>query len=158
MDEKERAELVAYLDGELDEEAAQRVETKVNIDPTVRAELESLRRTWEMLDYLPRAEPSPSFTNQTLSRLPQHAKKTQPQPVARSRSPWLPAVWLATALVAAVLGYTATARYLSEPTEQDLIRELRVIEHYQMYKAIPDLEFLKGLDEPDLFGDEDSDF
>src|ERR1051325_9808599 len=67
LSDEDRAALVAYLDGELDEEAAREVETRISQDPTVRAEVESLKRTWDLLDYLPRAEPSPSFTHRTLS-------------------------------------------------------------------------------------------
>ena len=56
LNERERADLVAWLDGELEGEAA-------------RAEADALRKTWELLDYLPRPEPSASFTHRTLSRL-----------------------------------------------------------------------------------------
>ena len=69
LSDDERADLVAYLDGELSGEAAREIEARINLDPTVRAEVESLNRTWELLDYLPKPEPSPNFTERTLSRL-----------------------------------------------------------------------------------------
>src|SRR5262245_7111665 len=68
-DDVDREDLIAYLDGELDEEATRAVESQMNIDPTVRSEVESLKRTWDLLDYLPRPEPSPNFTHRTLDRL-----------------------------------------------------------------------------------------
>src|SRR5262249_41070651 len=66
LTDEDRANLVAYLDGELDAEAAQALEAKLSVDPTARAEADALKRTWELLDYLPRPEPSPSFTHRTL--------------------------------------------------------------------------------------------
>jgi anti-sigma factor RsiW len=62
-------ELVAYLDGELGADGAEAVEARIGLDPTVRAEADALKKTWDLLDYLPRPEPSPNFTERTLSRL-----------------------------------------------------------------------------------------
>src|SRR5438067_8003934 len=93
LNEEDRTNLVAYLDGELDEAAARALEAKLSNDPGARAEAESLRRTWELLDYLPRAEASTTFTHRTLERL---AVQTSSRPVlrpGRARLPW----WLLTA-------------------------------------------------------------
>src|SRR5579884_2574830 len=68
LNEEERAELVAYLDGELSGERARAVETRLSLDPAARAEADALKRTWDLLDFLPRPEPSASFTQKTLSR------------------------------------------------------------------------------------------
>jgi hypothetical protein len=38
--------------------------------------------------------------------------------------------------------------------EESLVRHLRVLEKWRQYEAIDDLEFLRALDHPDLFGDE----
>ena len=57
------------LDGELDEKTAHELETKLNIDPEARAEVDALRQVYGLLDYLPQAEPSPNFTHRTLERL-----------------------------------------------------------------------------------------
>src|ERR1700682_6133065 len=69
LSEQERADLVAYLDGEMDEEAARAMEAKIDSDPAVRAEADALKRTWELLDYLPSQDPSPSFTHRTVERV-----------------------------------------------------------------------------------------
>jgi hypothetical protein len=63
------AELVAFLDGELDQPANEAVEAKISLDPTTRAEADALKKTWDLLDYLPRSEPSPNFTERTMSRI-----------------------------------------------------------------------------------------
>src|SRR5438105_6476999 len=69
LNDDDRANLTAYLDGELDEDAAQALEAKLSQDPDARAEVEQLRQTWTMLDYLPRAAPSSSFTHRTMEKL-----------------------------------------------------------------------------------------
>ena len=69
LSENDKAELVAYLDGELDEQATQAVEARLATDADARAELDTLKQTWGMLDYLPKASPSPNFTNRTMERL-----------------------------------------------------------------------------------------
>lgn len=64
------ADLVAYLDGELDPADARRVEARLAADPAARARADALQRAYDLLDYLPRHEPSPDFTSRTLERLP----------------------------------------------------------------------------------------
>lgn len=64
------AELVAYLDGELDPSAARRVEAKLSGDPTLRARAASLKKTFDLLDFLPKPEPSPTFATRTLDKIP----------------------------------------------------------------------------------------
>src|SRR5689334_1695542 len=107
LTEQEKADLVAYLDGELTGAAARAVEAKLALNPAARAEAESLKRTWDLLDYLPRPEPSPSFTERTLSRLApvrlQDARKS-----AGRRWLWkalLGAGWAAALVLAALGGY-----------------------------------------------------
>ena len=63
------AELVSYLDGELEPGKANEVEAKLGRDTHLRREAESLRRAWDLLDFLPRPEPSADFTNKTLSQV-----------------------------------------------------------------------------------------
>src|SRR5438552_12783946 len=69
LSDEDRENLVAYLDGELDSKAARALEAKLNLDAEARAEAEALRRTWEMLDYLPRPEPTATFSSRTLERV-----------------------------------------------------------------------------------------
>ena len=64
------AELVAYLDGELDPAAARKVEARLAKDPAARARAAELQKAYELLDYLPKPEPSPNFTTRTLDKLP----------------------------------------------------------------------------------------
>lgn len=75
------AELVAYLDGELDPVAARKVEARLATDPDARTKAAALKKTFDLLDYLQKPEASPNFTTRTLDKLP--AMKSGPAaPVA----------------------------------------------------------------------------
>lgn len=155
---RERTDLVAYLDGELSGEAARAVEARINLDAQVRTEADSLRRTWELLDFLPRPEPSPNFTERTLSRLervvPPEAAPA-PRRASRSRRLLLGAGWVALLLLSASGGYYLYHAFVPrEPGEQELVRDLRLIENKRFYDLVEDLDFLRKLDDPDLFGED----
>jgi anti-sigma factor RsiW len=160
LSEQERADLVAYLDGEMEEEAARTMEAKIDSDPAVRAEADALKRTWELLDYLPSQDPSPSFTHRTVERV--SALRSKQDPVAMPGSPlgrWKPYAlglgWAAAVLLAGGIGFAVTTRVLPrEPSDEELSRDLRVIENRKAYEQADDLDFLKQLDQPDLFGDD----
>ena len=66
---QEQENLTAYLDHELDDAGSEAVTAALSRRPEVRKEAETLRKTWEMLDYLPRPQAPKSFTEQTLTRL-----------------------------------------------------------------------------------------
>jgi anti-sigma factor RsiW len=61
--------LVSYLDGELTSEQTEEIEAALHHDPALRKEAESLKQAWDLLDFLPRPEPSPDFTNKTVSQI-----------------------------------------------------------------------------------------
>jgi anti-sigma factor RsiW len=166
LSDEDRANLVAYLDGELAEPAARALEARLATDPQARAEAEGLRRTWEMLDYLPRAEASTTFTHRTLEKL---AVQTGPRGVARParRLPWwlLAAGWAAALVLAAGGGLTAAnllwprapaAADDSAEVEAQIARHRRVLENLRLYEHADDLEFVRQLAGPDLFGDDET--
>src|SRR5262249_2140498 len=151
LDDEQREDLVAYLDGELDEEAARALEAKLSLDPAVRVEADQLRRTWELLDYLPRAEPSPSFTHRTLDRVSaRRPARPRGVPGAKRRRPWLVGLgWAAAVLLAGTVGYAGVNLvYPRDRTDEELARDLRVIEYKRLYDAVDDLDFLRELDTP----------
>ena len=166
LSEEERDDLIAFLDGEvteLGEDKARAIETRLNLDPTVRAEADSLKRTWDLLDYLPRPEASPSFTNRTLDKLSVRETQKALQPRRPRRWPARLA-WAAAILVAGLGAYLASLRaFPPRPQERDLVRDLRLIENLRYYEAVaplPDekpLKFLEELARPELFGDDPQD-
>ena len=158
LSDDDRANLTAYLDGELDEETTQALEAKLSQDPAARAEVEELRQAWTMLDYLPRSSPSASFTHRTMEKLSLEGRaiETGKMPAGVGKF-WLsPVGWAAAALVALGLGYVSS-QHLWQPApdaDEPLVRHLQLIEKWKAYEAVEDVEFLKALNDPDYFGDD----
>jgi len=166
MSDEELADLVAYLDGELDAEAAQQMEAKLSLDPAARAEADALERSFNLLEYLPQPEPSPNFTHRTVEKLAAvrpASTMVSTGTSGRWRIPALAACWAAALFVAATLGFSGARSKAprpqpvpSEPAEldQQLVRDLRVIENKRLYDLADDVDFVKALAEPDLFGED----
>jgi anti-sigma factor RsiW len=161
LTEREQSELVAYLDHELGEAAARRVEARLQQDPRLRDEAKALRQVWDLLDHLPQAEPSPAFTERTLQRasIPLSVAGSAPRPAtpAAWRPLWAVGLaWVAVLLLSTWVGF-AGFEAVAPPAnalDRDLIRDLRLIENKRLYELLDDLEFLQELDQPDLFGDD----
>ncbi len=157
--EKERADLVAYLDGELEGDAARALEQKLALNPAARAEADDLKRTWDLLDFLPKSEPSPNFTHRTLDRLRPVATGSQPSAARRRRSWWRPALLVsgwAAAVVLSALGGFAGFNLLAprDPGDAELVRDLNVIKNKRVFELVEDIDFARELDHPDLFGND----
>jgi anti-sigma factor RsiW len=164
LNEDEKAELVAYLDGELDDVATQAIEAKIATDPDTRAELDALKQTWGMLDYLPKASPSVNFTHRTMERLTLEVgagKKTMTM-TGRS-SAWLRVGWAAAPILALAGGYFAALHFwpaqssdVIPDADRPLVRYLRVAEKWRYYENADDLDFVKKLNQSEVFGDDPS--
>jgi anti-sigma-K factor RskA len=166
LSEEEKAELVAYLDGELDEAATQAIEAKIATNPDARAELDALKQTWGMLDYLPKASPSPNFTNRTLERLSLENVRAsaKTQPMRRPASPlWAASLWVVCIGAALLAGYYAT-HFWPRPSPDEpmpdpdlpIVQHLRLMEKWRYYENADDLDFVEKLTHPDLFGEDPS--
>lgn len=163
LNDDDREDLVAYLDGELDEigaDKANQLESRLNLEAGVRAEADALKRTWDLLDYLPKPEASASFTNRTLDKLSVRETQRALRPLRRRRRWLIGTGWAAAVILAALGGYVAALHYFpTEPRERDLVRELRLIENMRFYEAVEPiaddqpLKFLEELARPELFGD-----
>lgn len=151
-------QLVAYLDHELDEPSTRRIEQLLAADPTVRETLRQLERTWEALDALPRAEVPEAFTRTTLEMTAVAAsgelEAFRRDLAARRRKRWL--AGLAGMAAAGLAGFLVTASLWPNPNEQ-LLRDLPVIENLDQYRQIDDIEFLRLLYREGLFSQEDAD-
>lgn len=156
LSDEERADLVAYLDGELDGAAAAALEARIQQDPGVRAEAEAFRKTWQLLDYLPRPQPTLQFTQQTLERV------AAERPRVAGRSVALGVGWAAAVVIAGVVGFAGGRRLprSAEPAlpfdvDCALVKDLGVIENQRLYEHADGLDFLRALADPadpDLFG------
>jgi anti-sigma factor RsiW len=152
---EEREDLVSYLDGELDAEAARALEAKLGLDPAIRQEAEALKRTWELLDYLPRPQAPEHFTDRTLERL-----ETRQMVLTRRRRwrRWLGGLsWAGSAAAAALVGYLLL--HDGSPTEPpppspEDIRLLEHREYWHHFEKIDGLDFLRELDRSGLFSED----
>jgi anti-sigma factor RsiW len=167
LNDDDRAELVAYLDGELGEDASQAFEARLSRDKRLRAEADALKKTWEMLDFLPRAEPSASFTHRTLERLA--VPNTGRQAAARARLWKWAAIggWAAGLLIAVGAGLIAAHLFWPAPhpdssqlqtiqqadVEALIVRDLDLIRNKRLYDNADNLDFVRSL--PEAFGDDD---
>lgn len=155
LTDEERAELVAYLDGEATGDTKRAIEAKLSLDPIWRAEADSFKRTWDLLEFLPRSEPKADFTARTLSKLDPIRRPTADGGRGRVARWLLAGAWAAAVLLAAMGGYLG-CRTLTAPAPGDveLTRDLRIIENKRFYDVIDDFDFLQDLEDPDLFGED----
>ena len=173
--EEPPADLVAYLDGELEPRATHEMEKRLKADPKLRAHADAIRQTWALLDYLPQPEPSPTFTTRTLDKLavlrpapsqsqPAAALATPPSAptIPRPQSnPWPKRLaWIAAAAALFIVGLVASGSLGRKPptdpkiAEEQMAQDLRVLDNLNLYQYGDDLAFVFGLDQADLFGDD----
>ena len=145
-------EIVAYLDGELDMEGAAKVERRLADDPRYNARLNQLQRAWDMLDNLRRSEADDDFVNSTVAMVAVQAEvaaKTQALRAVRRRN----FTWLA--LVAVLMLSMATAFFAFQQRltreNRQLIRNLPLIERVDDYGNVDSFEFVKQLQDENLF-------
>jgi hypothetical protein len=152
-------DLVAYLDGEADEETARDVERRVAVDPHTRTKVHALKKTYDLLDYLPKPDPSPDFATKTVTHLQAtpgtttlSVPTTSPRGVAW---PFLAVAAAMAVIVGLAVGFaTRPGPPPDEPLTPDL---LPVLARLPYYAGVDDLAFLTKLDRPDLFGDDPTD-
>jgi len=163
-------ELVAYLDGELDPKAAEAVATRLSLDPKLRAEADALQRAWDVLDVLPRPQPSAAFATRTVSQvipIPGAGSGTQflsPSGPAAATMPAIPArppgagFWLASAalvLLAGAGGYLGHRAVAPPPKPAEpALEDVPLMKNLRLYRNVDDIEYLRKLDSPEMFGDE----
>jgi anti-sigma factor RsiW len=147
----ERANLVAYLDGELNDAQTRSIATKLTQSLTARREVEALQKTWEMLDLLPRPKASEDFTARTLSVATQQGDgriASAASDVARRIGRGM--AWATASALLFVVGYFLTSRVWPNPSAR-LARDLPIAESLDEYRDVGSFEFLQQLDESSEF-------
>lgn len=146
------ADLVAYLDGEMDAADAARVERRLADDANYRIRLQELQQTWDLLDALPRPQVSEAFTQSTVEMVAisaaDEAKATRS--AALRRRAIFALATAAVVLVASGGGYLIANRYATSENRQ-VLRDLPVIENVDIYANADSVEFLLKLEEEGLF-------
>lgn len=148
-------EIVAYLDGELDAASAAQVERRMAEDSQYGQRVRDLERAWDALDALQRAEADDGFTRSTVEivalRAGEDVQQQKSSGALRQRMVWAAATILALASSAA--GYIWLSEVLSGPNQQ-LVRDLPVIERVDEYLHADSVEFLQKLQDEELFAGE----
>ncbi len=157
-DDPIQEELVAYLDGELDAEAGDRVERRLANDPAYRQKLRELQSAWDFLDELPRAHVTDTFTQSTVEMvaLSAQAEIVQAKTIQQRQKLISRGALAAGVLIAALAGYGLIAGRMDRPNQR-LVRDLPVIENVDLYRVADNVEFLRELDREGLFDEEPDD-
>jgi anti-sigma factor RsiW len=149
----ERADLVAYVDGELPETSSRALSTKLTQSATARREVEMLKKTWELLGHLPFPEVDAGFSERTLTEIRRIELKSPAwESSVKTWSSWAvhAAIYLVLAVLATGLGYGATRWLWPDPSAR-LARDLSLAEHLDEYLEVGSYEFLNELVEAPEF-------
>jgi hypothetical protein len=154
LNPEERANLVAYIDGELTDVESRSIATKLTQSATARREVESLKKTWELLEYLPRPAASPSFSERTGTAI--RTLESQGAAWKQNAGSWisLGGRGLLAALAGAGLfcaGFALTHWGLPDPSAR-LERDLSLAEHLQEYQEVGSFGLLEELAQSREFG------
>lgn len=149
-----KEQLVAYLDGELDEQGMREVESLLSTDPRARQALRQLETAWDLLEELPRAEVDQSFTESTIEivavSLEKDLRDEEAARPRRQRRKW--GLAAAAVLAASVLGFAAVAILSADPNEQ-LLHDLPLLARLDQYRQVENLKFLRELHESHVLKD-----
>jgi anti-sigma-K factor RskA len=145
----DRELLVAYLDGELDADEARHVEQLMARDARVENEVRRLERAWSLLDRLPRAAVSPSFTESTVEMAALAVQDELRVADGKRRG----AAWSAALVAACIVGFLA-ARLWPDANRQ-LLRDLPLVDNVEAYRQTPQIDFLRELAKSGVFDGEE---
>ncbi len=148
-------DLVAYLDGELDDAASRRIEETLVADPKVRQALQELERTWDLLDELDDGGVDDRFTRSTLEMVAvAAAADLAKEQDAQHRKRWPGWVTgLAGLLIASAVGFAAVKLSWPDP-DRRMAEDLPLLEQLDQYRQIDGFEFLKRLHDEQVFGED----
>jgi hypothetical protein len=150
----ERADLVAYIDGELPEGVSRLLTTKLTNSATGRREVEMLRKTWELLGHLPVPALDPGFSERTLTeirRLEVKSPAFDPRLKTWTARTAHVVVYLMLGAASLGLGYVITRWVWPDPSAR-LARDLSLIEHMDEYLEVGSFDFLDQLADSPEFG------
>ena len=154
LNPEERTNLTAYIDGELTDNESRVIATKLSLSPTARRELESLKKTWELLELLPRPKASLVFSERTLTEV--RSLEARVGTWNQKAGAWAAyatklVVWLLVAATSLTLGFALFRWAWPDPAAR-MARDLSLAEHLDEYKEIGSFDFLEELARSNEFG------
>jgi hypothetical protein len=148
--------LTSYLDGELDDAEIQAVEQRIASDSQFRLQMQSLQKTWDLLDALPVESADSSFTRTTMEMVVDDARGQLKASKGHGWKRPLKLFGLIALPIALFAGSFLLARSIQREDQLKLVEiDLPVIEKSDHYLAVDeDLDFLLSLHRSGLFSDE----
>lgn len=147
---EQRAELVAYLDGELEEDKAREIEQTLAASEVARHEVEMLSRTWDLLEALPRENASAEFAAKTLQTVKvEAAPATVGDWRPQARRGLIALGWATTLAAFGLAGFAAGHRWLPRRSDP-IVHDLTLLEHLETYRDVGAAEFLSELRRRDV--------
>ena len=144
---EQRGDLVAYLDGELEEDTTAAIEHVLAHSNVARNDVEMLARTYDLLDQLPRMTAPEKFTEQTMTtiRLDQvRPDFTETEWYRRLSRGSVLFAWTLAMLAASALGFMITNAWVPND-EEILVEDFEVIQDLDIYMEVGRYEFLEDL-------------
>ncbi|WP_417729834.1 anti-sigma factor family protein [Rosistilla oblonga] len=144
-------QLVAYLDGELEDNQRAALEERLMEDPDCKQRLRTLQQTFDMLDELPRTTVNSDFARTTVEMIAINA--SQELEIVKQRRPWkLTAATVGLIFTTAItfLVGVVIVRGYQRQQQSELLEGLAVAEHLRAYSQIKgdaDLKFFAELAE-----------
>jgi hypothetical protein len=142
-----RGDFAAYLDGELDEAAVERIESALAQSEVARSDMEALAQTYEWLDLLERPQASAEFLARTMAAVRTDGLKSDPRDTRwyrTGRSIGVVAAWGAALAATALLAFLSANRWIETPSDR-LVEELPLIEQLDLYTEVGGIEILQRL-------------
>jgi anti-sigma factor RsiW len=144
----QRSDLVAYLDGELDDQSTADIESVLAHSNVARNDVELLARTYDLLDDLPRVKATQEYTDRTLATIRMDDVRTdftQTEWYQRLRRGRTLLLWTAAMIAASGAGYAITRIGVHNPADV-LVQDYDVIQELDVYRQVDNMEFLQELD------------
>ena len=147
MSAEQRANLTAYLDGELDEVESADIERVLSRSSVARNDVEVLARTYDLLDNLPRYQATTAFTERTIASIRLELSRPDISQTLWYRAAergYRPLLWCLLLFAASAVGYLITQAGI--PNEADMLaRDFDVIRQLDVYQDVGSAQFLDEL-------------
>ncbi|REJ71691.1 MAG: hypothetical protein DWQ34_16765 [Planctomycetota bacterium] len=147
---EQRANLVAYLDGELGESETSEIESVLAHSAVARNDVEHLARTYDLLDLLPRAKASEDFTERTMATVRMSDVRpdiTQSEWYRRARRGSVLLLWTLVMAAASSVSFLVTRKFVHNDADV-FVRDFEVIDRLDVYREVDSVEFLEVLSGP----------
>ena len=157
MSKEQRENLVAYLDGELEDQAARELEQVLASSPVARHDVDMLSRTWDLVGELPGVSVTREFTSKTLDSIAasRGGPKVDPDAVSKNARRVLGLVISGVILgTAGTGGFLAANRWIPNEAEE-ILNDYEILMEFDKYREVGDLENLRKLQEFREFSETD---